>query len=133
MIEGKVRQTPSDITPSSNPTTFKKGQSGNPKGRPKGAKNIATLVKQAVMTDCENILLRDIPRILKQMVDTALGGDAEMQKFLLNKFMPNAAIPQAGQGKQAITAINITVSKGDEPSVSIEGKTLEEQTITEGE
>jgi len=62
-------------------TQFVKGKSGNPKGRPKGSQNLATLLQKITrqrVTVTENGRSREISKaeaILVQMVNKALRGD----------------------------------------------------------
>jgi hypothetical protein len=73
-------------------TQFRPGQSGNPKGRPKGAKNEATILRE-IMT--RKIEIREGGRtrqisvhaaILLKFTETALKGDAKSATFLLNRY-----------------------------------------------
>jgi hypothetical protein len=71
---------------------FKPGKSGNPKGRPKGAKNESTILR--------DILTRKIPNrsggrvrkisvlegILLRIADSALKGDIKSATFMLNRY-----------------------------------------------
>ncbi len=68
---------------------FKKGQSGNPKGRPKGAKNnktvfenlAATLIDGKIPGSDDKVTLRE--GVIAQLASKALGGDARsMNKFI---------------------------------------------------
>jgi hypothetical protein len=69
-------------------TRFKKGQSGNPKGRPKGSKNLATLLErvlteQVVIT--ENGKRRSISKLeasFKQLLNGAAIGDLAAMRQL---------------------------------------------------
>ena len=71
-------------------TRFRKGQSGNPGGRPKGAKNLATLLKEALnepVTVAENggrrkITMREA--IIKQHVKRSATADLRATKILLD-------------------------------------------------
>jgi hypothetical protein len=70
---------------------FKPGQSGNPTGRPKGAKNFATALAEeldAPITATENGKRKTISKreaLAKQLVNKAIAGDAKAIPLLLNE------------------------------------------------
>jgi hypothetical protein len=71
-------------------TRFRKGQSGNPRGRPKEAKNLATLLKEALnerVIVAENggrrkITMREA--IIRQLVKRSATADLRATKILLD-------------------------------------------------
>ena len=72
-------------------TRFKKGQSGNPTGRPKGSKNLTTLLekelKQRVVVT-ENGRRRSITKqeaMVKHLVNKAISGDRQLMQLLLDE------------------------------------------------
>jgi hypothetical protein len=72
---------------------FKPGQSGNPKGRRKGTKNAATLVREILTRKIrirDQGKIRDVPTIeamLLKFAERALNGDPKAAAFLLNWFV----------------------------------------------
>ena len=83
-------------------TRFKKGRSGNPKGRPKGSKNLTTYIDkelQEKITIVENGIRKRVPKkhaIAKQLVNKAASGDPKMVPLLLSR--EQSAANQAGIG-----------------------------------
>ena len=71
-------------------TRFKQGQSGNPRGRPRGAKNLATLLEEALnelVVVNENAGRRRISKrkaALKQLVNEAAKGNWRALKLLVD-------------------------------------------------
>ena len=75
---------------------FKKGQSGNPRGRPKG---VVDRRSQFVA-----LIEQHIPDVVDQVVSAALGGDMTACKILLDKTLPSVrsvapvmSLPQSGK------------------------------------
>lgn len=70
-------------------TRFKKGQSGNPAGRPKGSPNVATVLEQTLselVVVNENGRRKTISKLeaaVKQLVNKAAAGDARALQQLL--------------------------------------------------
>ena len=60
---------------------FKPGQSGNPAGKPPGAKNKATLLAQSLFDGEAEILIRKI-------IDIAKGGDLQALKICVDRLCP---------------------------------------------
>jgi hypothetical protein len=70
---------------------FVKGKSGNPKGRPKGAKNRITELKQEMELTLREGLNPDVLKaVIASMVAEALEGNVSAAKLILDKVMQNA-------------------------------------------
>jgi Family of unknown function (DUF5681) len=83
---------------------FPRGRSGNPKGRPRGAKNTATLTREILDEKIEfssGTGVRKISRreaILRSFGEFALDGDTKSAAFLFRLDMPESAEDQADNG-----------------------------------
>jgi hypothetical protein len=62
---------------------WKPGQSGNPKGRPRGSRNRVTLVALAAMEDGADAIARKV-------VDLAKAGDISAARLVLERLIPPA-------------------------------------------
>ena len=71
-------------------TRFKKGNNANPRGRPRGSKNLATLLEEALNTQVETVedgtrrrrTKRDV--VISQLVDQSANADLRATKLLLD-------------------------------------------------
>jgi hypothetical protein len=66
---------------------FAPGRSGNPTGRPKGARNRITLLAEAVLEE-------NSEGLTQKAVGDAIGGDAGTLRFLLGRLVPPASADQ---------------------------------------
>ena len=89
---------------------FRQGQSGNPKGRPKGSRNMAALLEEALD---EPVLVNEQGRrrriamreaIAKQLVNKAAGGDARSLQLLFATMRGSGAQQEPEAEVQALSA-----------------------------
>ena len=95
---------------------WKPGQSGNPKGRPRGSRNRITLVALAAMEEGADAIARKV-------VDMAKEGDISAAQLVIERLVPVAkerpiflALPDTGSAEgvaQAQAAILQAVAAGD--------------------
>ena len=60
---------------------FQQGQSGNPEGRPKGARNKATVAAETLLDD-------ESETITRRCIDLALEGDSTALRLCLSRILP---------------------------------------------
>jgi hypothetical protein len=60
---------------------YKRGYSGNPNGKPKGARNKSTLAVEALLEG-------SLERICKRVEEEALNGNMQAAKMILERFLP---------------------------------------------
>jgi Family of unknown function (DUF5681) len=88
-------------------TQFRKGHSGNPKGRPRGSRNASTLLDEALkerVTVSENGRHRKVTKleaILKQLVNKAAQGDHRATRLLLAHQIPRIEEHEASRSAAA--------------------------------
>jgi hypothetical protein len=87
------------------PQLFKPGQSGNPTGRPKGARNATTLAVEALLDGEGEALTR-------KAIDLAKDGDMQALKLCMDRIVPprrdrplNFALPPIASPGDAATAM----------------------------
>ena len=63
-------------------------EKGIPAGRPKGAKNKTTLVKEATKGHWDELMMTDAKRVFQAVVEKALDGDTSCMKMILDRAVP---------------------------------------------
>jgi uncharacterized protein DUF5681 len=92
-------------------TRFTQGQSGNPKGRPKGAKNLATLIVKVgrervrVTINGRTRTMTKLEAILLQLANKAISGEDRAAKEILHLLSlyeesDKSGLPQADQDEK---------------------------------
>lgn len=118
---------------------FVKGQSGNPKGKPKGARHTATQITYALIEG-------NLQEVLETVVERAKNGDMTACRMILDKVLPNTkdrsvtidlppindldgvGLAQA-QILQAVANGNITPNEGERIAAIIEARRRSIETI----
>ncbi|MDJ0764838.1 MAG: DUF5681 domain-containing protein [Myxococcota bacterium] len=92
---------------------FPKGVSGNPAGRPRGAKNRITLLKQSLELAMREQAQPRMHNVMKQALNLAEAGDKDMIKLLLNLHMSRGSADE----KEAKDKFEITINSEAPPHV----------------
>lgn len=118
---------------------FVKGQSGNPKGKPRGVRHSATQISYALMEG-------NLEEVLATVIERAKGGDMAACRMLLDKVLPNIKdrpivlemplvndLKDVGKAQAAILQEvvygNITPNEGERVSAIIEARRRSIETI----
>jgi hypothetical protein len=92
MTDEKIPPAPRSAPPKGKP--FAKGKSGNPRGRPKGSRNLSGLLKAALDEKGEE--MSKLEAAVRQIADNAAAGDPRILQMLLAELRrrePAAAEP----------------------------------------
>jgi hypothetical protein len=98
-------------------TRFRAGQSGNPRGRPRGARNLSTVVAAALSERVainENGRRRRITKLeaaIKQLVNRAASGEARATQLLLALIQANEARPAQHDADRLAEADSIVMAE----------------------
>jgi len=98
-------------------TRFRAGQSGNPRGRPKGARNLSTVVASALserVAITENGRRRRITKLeaaVKQLVNRAAGGESRATQLLIQLVQANEAQTPQSDAKRVDHADAIVMAE----------------------
>ena len=93
-------------------TSFKKGVSGNPNGRPKGARTKSVELRKAIEQEAMKEMSTAMPDLIKKALEMAQDGNENMLRFCIERFVPKAAPSEGGQ--KGIGGIVINVSSMDQ-------------------
>jgi Family of unknown function (DUF5681) len=98
---------------------FVKGQSGNPRGKPKGVRNRATLAAEARLEGEAKALTR-------KAIELGLAGDVAALRLCIERIMPprkdralRLALPRIGGAPDAAGAVNIIVAAVAEGRITL--------------
>ena len=93
---------------------FSKGQSGNPAGRPLGARNAATQIAEAMLDGEAEALTR-------KLVELALAGDPAMLKLAVERIVPRRARTRPVALPEIATAADFVPAMGAITRAAAEG------------
>lgn len=96
---------------------FKTGQSGNPRGRPKGALNLATILERTLREPViivENGKRKTVTKIeaaIKQLVNQAASGELKAMQLLATLVRSAEEAPSSNGGGAKINLVNVNIDK----------------------
>lgn len=90
------------------------------RGRPKGSKNAATVLKEALIEKSEGIIIKEFPKVVKAVVKKAQDGDMSAAKLLFDRIIP---------ARKAVEHTNVD-HKGGGINIIVQGMaTIEQENI----
>lgn len=110
---------------------FKKGQSGNPAGRPKGIKNAITQYKLLLESELRAQMKPEMGEVLKKGLELAKAGNPDMIKFFLDKWITPAKASADDEAPRE--KVQILIGRlGSDPEPPIQGRIIEHEGTDNG-
>ncbi len=107
---------------------FVAGQSGNPKGRPKGSKNKISELKLLTEQAVRSGNLEDMISVCQQIIGKALDGDSRAEKMVWDAMMSKASQTEdKTAGKKQKIEVGVMNVTQESPSI-IEGEIIDVDT-----
>ena len=103
-------------------SSFKPGNKMSKGGTRRGTKNKSTLLKEAVLAEAEDLILKNVNKIVRKTIQLADEGDTTCLKILWDRIIP---IKKSDESDSREDKLNITIS--------IEGMETKTATISEGD
>jgi Family of unknown function (DUF5681) len=107
---------------------WKKGQSGNPKGRPKGCKDKSTRQAQLL---AQGMLNSQVVQLVQKLLKMALDGDAKAMKLCIERILP--PLKEPAEPKQLQHQIEVILRQPgwlqieQQPIIELNGKELSDE------
>lgn len=103
---------------------FKKGQGG----RPKGAKNKVTLLREAVLANAETTVLEQWDQVVKTTLELAQKGDSTCLKILWDRMVPTRKATDDSQGVKKDYDVTIKIERLESAKI-VSGEVVEAEFI----
>jgi len=105
---------------------WKKGQSGNPAGRPKGVRNKITLMKEALEGELRSQIGPHMADVVMKAIEMAKDGNEAMIKLLVDKTVPTtkASEDESAQKEKIVIQIGKLPDRKDE-EIPIKGEVID--------
>lgn len=97
-------------------------------GRPKGSKNKATVIKEAIENNMVERVEKDAISILEKTINMAKAGDTTCIKILMDRLWPTSKADQKDKKDMSKIIINVsTLPEKSSTGITINAEPLEEQ------
>ncbi len=113
---------------------FQKGESGNPSGRPKGSKNIATLINEVCLApvrvkgeDGRQYQMPTIEAIMKRVVNAAAKGDMKASRIIFEILKMFPAVMEAPPLALPSVHVHFVDAENGRPKMKKDSSALEGQ------
>lgn len=92
-------------------TQFKKGTSGNKRGRPPGSKNKTSIVKEALLERSGDLMVQNLEKVVSVVIQKAEEGDLTAAKMILDRLIPVKKAVEFNTDKLGKGGIVINIEK----------------------
>ncbi len=115
--------------PKKKSSLYKKGKSGNLRGRPKGVKNKSTLLQEALRTKSVDFMMEHLQAILEAVVVEAEKGNMQAAKMILDRAIPVKKAVEVSASDKGFGGVNIIIGSLEDQKVEV----IEESDIVDAE
>ncbi len=98
---------------------YKKGKSGNLRGRPKGVKNKSTLLQEVLRTKSVDFMMEHLQSILEAVVVEAKKGNMQAAKMILDRAIPVKKAVELTTSDKGFGGVNIIIGSLEQTQLEV--------------